>query len=288
MAGSAPHGWRERARERRGRRRRRPRSERRRGVHLLPNLFTSGNLFFGFYAIVQSSLGNPELAAWGIVLAMLFDIFDGRVARLMNASSRFGAEYDSLADVVSFGVAPAMLAFAAGDLQVLGRAGWVLAFLYVVCAALRLARFNVLPSRWKGRFEGLPSPAAAAMVASTQWFTGFVHESTPFSVPPLLVALGTGGLGLLMVSRVPYRSFKEIDLRHSYRTLVFLVLALTLVVIEPKVTLFAIGLAYVSSGPVEWIWRWMGGRPLEQAEAPAEAAGGGPLEDAAREHRGAT
>ncbi len=252
----------------RKRRRRRPRGERR-GLHLLPNLFTTGNLFFGFYAIVHAMLGDPDRAALGIVLAMLFDIFDGRVARLTNATSKFGGEYDSLADVVSFGVAPAILAFSAGDLRVLGRAGWVLAFLYVACAALRLARFNVSTSRYKGRFEGLPSPAAAGMIASTQWFVDFAQQSWPWSAPPLVVALGTGAVGLLMVSTIPYRSFKEIDLRHSYGTLVFLICAITLLVIEPSVTLFAVGLAYVLSGPVEWAWRRWKGRPLPLVEAPA-------------------
>lgn len=262
----------------RRRRRRRPRGERR-GLYLLPNLFTTGNLFFGFYTIVHAMLGKPEQAAFGIVLAMLFDIFDGRIARLTNATSKFGQEYDSLADVVSFGVAPAILAFSAGDLRLLGRAGWVLAFLYVVCAALRLARFNVMPSRYEGRFEGLPSPAAAGMIASTQWFVDFLQVSWPFEAPPILVALGTGAVGLLMVSRIPYRSFKRIDLRQSYGTLVLLVCAITLLVIEPSVTLFVVGLAYVLSGPVEWVWRWMKNRPLTALEPPAPP----PLEEARHE-----
>jgi CDP-diacylglycerol--serine O-phosphatidyltransferase len=269
------------ATEGRRRRRRRARGGRRRGLHLLPNLFTTGNLFFGFYTIVHATLGDPDHAAMGIVLAMLFDIFDGRVARLTNATSKFGGEYDSLADVVSFGVAPAILAFSAGDLRLMGRAGWVLAFLYVACAALRLARFNVSASRYKGRFEGLPSPAAAGMIASTQWFVDFVQLSYPLQVPPWIIAIGTGAVGLMMVSTVPYRSFKEIDLRHSYGTLVFLVCAITLVVIEPSVTLFGIGLAYVLSGPVEWAWRWMKGRPLPMIEAPA---GSDALKEVIHEH----
>ena len=266
--------------EARRRRRRRGRGGRR-GLHLLPNLFTTGNLFFGFYTIVHATLGDPDHAAMGIVLAMLFDIFDGRVARLTNATSKFGGEYDSLADVVSFGVAPAILAFSAGDLRLIGRAGWVLAFLYVACAALRLARFNVSTSRYKGRFEGLPSPAAAGMIASTQWFVDFVQQSYPWSAPPWLVAIGTGGVGLLMVSTIPYRSFKEIDLRHSYGTLVFLICAITLIVIEPSVTLFVIGLAYVLSGPVEWAWRWLKDRPLPMIEAPELSE---QLEEAPHEH----
>jgi len=271
MSGPARDPWLQAPAEGRRSRRRRSRGERRRGIHLLPNLFTTGNLFFGFYTIVHATLGDANHAAMGIVLAMMFDIFDGRVARLTNATSKFGGEYDSLADVVSFGVAPAILAFCAGELRLIGRAGWVLSFLYVACAALRLARFNVSASRYQGRFEGLPSPAAAGMIASTQWFTSFVQQSYPVLVPPWLVAIGTGGVGLLMVSTIPYRSFKEIDLRHSYGTLVLLVCALTLVIIEPSVTLFVIGLAYVFSGPVEWAWRWLKGRPLPVIETPAGA-----------------
>ncbi|MCC6641581.1 MAG: CDP-diacylglycerol--serine O-phosphatidyltransferase [Deltaproteobacteria bacterium] len=266
MSGAPRESWSQVSAEGRRRRRRRPRGERRRGLHLLPNLFTTGNLFFGFYTIVHATLGDADHAALGIVLAMAFDIFDGRVARLANATSKFGGEYDSLADVVSFGVAPAILAFSAGDLRILGRAGWVLAFLYVVCAALRLARFNVSPSRYKGRFEGLPSPAAAGMIASTQWFVDFVETSQPWSAPPWLVAIGTGAVGLMMVSTIPYRSFKEIDLRHSYGTLVLLVCAITLLVIEPSVTLFAVFLAYLLSGPVEWAWRRAKRRPLPMTE----------------------
>jgi len=280
MSGPPRDPWAQLQPEARRRRRRRGRGGRR-GLHLLPNLFTTGNLFFGFYTIVHATLGDSDHAAMGIVLAMLFDIFDGRVARLTNATSKFGGEYDSLADVVSFGVAPAILAFSAGDLRLMGRAGWVLAFLYVACAALRLARFNVSTSRYKGRFEGLPSPAAAGMIASTQWFVDFVQQSYPWSAPPWLVAIGTGGVGLLMVSTIPYRSFKEIDLRHSYGTLVFLICAITLIVIEPSVTLFVIGLAYVLSGPVEWAWRWLKDRPLPMIEAPEFSER---LEEAPHEH----
>ena len=254
----------------RRRRRRRARSGRRRGMYLLPGLFTTGNLFFGFYAIIHALLGEPNSAAWGVVLAAIFDTLDGRVARLAHATSKFGAEYDSLADVVAFGVAPAVLAFAAGDLRLLGRPGWMMMFVYTVCAALRLARFNVHPSRYKGRFEGLPSPAAALMVAATVWFTDFVHQHfVRFRFPEVVVAIGVVGVGLLMVSTFPYRSFKELDLRHSYGTLVFVVIALVLVALEPKVTLFGIIAAYVVSGPSEWIWRRKYGRPLEELPQPS-------------------
>jgi CDP-diacylglycerol--serine O-phosphatidyltransferase len=257
--------------ERTRRRRRRARGERRGGLYLLPHLLTTGNLFFGFWSIAQAFVGRPDRAALGIVLAMLFDILDGRVARLTRSTCRFGGEYDSIADTVSFGVAPAMLAFSAGNLAALGRPGWVMTFLFTACAALRLARFNVTPGRYPGRFEGLPSPAAAGIVATTQWFVSFLRESgSSFSVPEWAVAGGVTLLGLLMVSAIPYRSFKELDLRHSFGTLVLAVVALTLVVTEPAVTLFLMGLAYAGSGPVEWAWRRATRRPL--AEAPHAAA----------------
>lgn len=266
-AAVAPEG--RRARRRRRRRREGPR----RGLYLLPHLITTANLAFGFFAIVQSFAGRHDLAALGIVLAGVSDGIDGRVARLAGSTSRFGTEYDSIADTVSFGVAPAMLAFAAGNLQILGRPGWVMAFLFTVCAALRLARFNVSSGRYKGRFEGLPSPAAAGMVAATQWFVSFLRDTgvVAVDVPEIVVALGVVMLGLLMVSPIPYRNGKELDLRHSYGTLVLVVIALLLVVQEPSVTLFCIGVAYVASGPVEWLWRRYTGASLEEVPTPLTA-----------------
>jgi CDP-diacylglycerol--serine O-phosphatidyltransferase len=198
--------------ERRRRRRRRERGEAPRGLYLLPHLITTANLAFGFFAIVQAFAGRHDLSALGIILAGVCDAIDGRVARLAKATSRFGVEYDSIADTVSFGVAPAMLAFSAGNLQVLGRPGWVMTFIFTVCAALRLARFNVSQGRYKGRFEGLPSPAAAGMVASTQWFVSFLRENgLQIQVPEVAVAGGVVLLGLLMVSPIPYRSGKELE-----------------------------------------------------------------------------
>ena len=253
----------------RRRRRRRERRGRSRGFYLLPHLVTTAGLFFGFYAIVQAFTGHPDRAALGIVLAGVCDALDGRLARLAHSASRFGLEFDSIADIVSFGVAPAVLAYSAGGLDELGRTGLVMAFLYVAGAALRLARFNVTPSRYRGRFEGMPSPAAAGMVASTQWFVAFLAEhGIPLAVPAPLVAIAAAGLGLLMVSSIPYRSFKELDLRHSYGTLVIVVFAVALVIQEPSLTLFAIGLAYALSGPVEWVWRWFTRRPLEEIHEP--------------------
>jgi CDP-diacylglycerol--serine O-phosphatidyltransferase len=239
-----------------------------RGLYLLPHLITTAGLFFGFFAIVNAFTGDPDRAALGIILAMVCDALDGRVARLAKSTSRFGLEYDSIADIVSFGVAPAMLAFSAGNLQALGRTGWVMAFLFTACAALRLARFNVSPSRYRGRFEGLPSPAAAGMVASTQWFISFLRsQGIGFSVAESMVAGGVAILGLLMVSPIPYRSFKEVDLRHSYGTLVFAVFVIAVVVQEPSISLFAMGLAYTVSGPLEWAWRRRTGRMLEELPA---------------------
>jgi CDP-diacylglycerol--serine O-phosphatidyltransferase len=263
-----------RQRRRRRRHHRRQTGEPLPGVYLAPHLVTTANLFFGFFAIVQAFAGKPDLAAGGIILAGVCDAIDGRIARLARTSSRFGVEYDSIADTVSFGVAPAMLAFSAGDLQVLGRPGWVMTFLFTACAALRLARFNVSPGRYKGRFEGMPSPAAAGVVASTQWFTSLLRESGyPLDVPPLAIALGVAFLGLLMVSPIPYRSNKELDLRHSFGTLVLVVVALALIVQEPSVTLFVIGIVYTCSGPVEWVIRRVRGTKLEElptAESSAE------------------
>jgi len=246
-------------------------------VYLLPQLFTTANLFFGFFSMIQSTQGNFDRAALGIVLAGLCDALDGRVARLARSTSRFGSEYDSLADVVSFGVAPAFLAYMAGELPMLQRTGWILAFLFTACAALRLARFNVQPSRFAGRFEGLPSPAAAGMVASTQWFASFLlAQGYDVTLPPLAVGALLAGLGLLMVSPVPYRSFKEVDLRHGFRTVVLVIVALAVILQEPSLWLFVLGAAYVASGPIEWAWRALSGRrlvatpPVGVADPPQE------------------
>jgi CDP-diacylglycerol--serine O-phosphatidyltransferase len=253
----------------RRRRRRHERSGPPRGLLLLPHLLTTAGLGFGFFAIVKAFTGQHDLAATAIVFAILCDVFDGRVARLAKSTSKFGGEYDSIADAVSFGVAPAMLAVSAGNLQTLGRAGWIMAFLYTACAALRLARFNVSPSRYRGRFEGLPSPAGAGVIAATQLFVSYLREhGVTIDVPESLIAGATAVLGLLMVSSIPYRSFKELDLRHSFLTLVFMVFAVALVVLEPPVSLFAIAILYTAHGPIEWLWRRRSGRALEETASP--------------------
>ena len=273
-------------RVRRVRRRRRRREQRRRATQLLPQLLTTGNLAAGFYSITLSFKGDSERAALVIVFAALFDMLDGRVARLTHSTSRFGGEYDTIADTVSFGVAPAILAYSAGALQELGWTGWVLAFLYTACAALRLARFNVTPGRYAGRFDGLASPAAAGMVLSAVWFSGFLRESgLAFEIPAPIAGLGVAVVGLLMVSPIPYRSFKNVQLHGSFGSLVLAVLALVVLLTKPSVTFFLAGVAYVASGPIEAYWRRRTGRPLtelrasEPAGAPApEAAGAAPHE----------
>jgi len=253
----------------RRRRRRRPRDERQRDLSaLLPHVLTTGNLAAGFYSITLSTSGHLDRAALAIIAAGVCDLLDGRLARMAGSTSRFGAEYDSIADIVSFGVAPAMLAFSAGALQELGWTGWVLAFIYTACAALRLARFNVQPERYAGRFEGLPSPAAAGMVLSSVWFGGFLRESgLALDIPAVIAGLGVALVGLLMVSPVPYRSFKGVRLGGSYpSTIVVTVIAFAVILSKPAVTLFILALLYVGSGPAEWIWRWRTGRMLEEAE----------------------
>ncbi len=257
------------------RRKRRVRGEGGRGfAALLPHILTTGNLAAGFYAIVKASAGDFDRACLALILAGVFDTLDGRVARMARSTSAFGVEYDTISDTVSFGVAPAILAFNAGAFYELGWTGWVMAFLFTVCAALRLARFNVSPGRYRGRFEGLPSPAAAGMVLSTVWFTLFLRESgVPLGVPATLGALGVALLGLLMVSPIPYRSFKEVHLAGSYPMIVLSVIAFAVILIKPSVTLFFVGLVYVSSGPVEWWWRRRTGKGLEEIGAGKDTPG---------------
>src|SRR5690606_1295786 len=191
------------------------RKERRRGIYLLPNLFTTGALFSGFYAIVAGMHDRFEMAAIAIFIAMIFDGLDGRIARLTNTQSKFGAEYDSLSDMVSFGAAPALVLFS-WALSGLGRFGWAVAFIYVACAALRLARFNTqIDTADKNYFSGLASPAAAAVLAGLVWVSadeGWVGAELPAA---LMVFAGclTAVAGFLMISSIKYHSFKGLNLR---------------------------------------------------------------------------
>lgn len=228
---------------------------RHRGIYLLPNLFTTGALFSGFYAIVAGMNGNFAAAAAAIFVAMILDGLDGRVARLTGTESAFGEQYDSLADMVSFGVAPALVAFS-WVLQDLGQFGWVAAFVYVAGAALRLARFNVqagvADKRW---FTGLPSPSAAAIVAGLVWV---LHDlDVEVLGVKLLVALIIAGVGILMVSNVRYYSFKDIDLkkRVPFVALLVLVLVLAVIAIDPATMLLLLFVGYGASGLVRAVFR---------------------------------
>ncbi len=227
---------------------------RRRGIFLLPNLITTAALFSGFYAIIAGMHGDFENAAVAIFAAMVFDGLDGRVARMTNTSSAFGVEYDSLSDMVSFGLAPALVMFN-WALVPLGKYGWAASFAFAACAALRLARFNtqvgVVDKRF---FVGLSSPAAAAVVAGTVWVGA---ESVIGFELSILCGLLTLCAGLLMVSNIQYQSFKGLDLKGRVPFVVLLLAVLIFVVVasNPSVMLLILAASYSVSGPVAWVWR---------------------------------
>ncbi|SFQ86036.1 CDP-diacylglycerol---serine O-phosphatidyltransferase [Halopseudomonas formosensis] len=243
---------------------------RHRGIYLLPNLFTTAALFSGFYAIVSAMNGNFSHAAIAIFVAMVLDGLDGRVARLTNTQSAFGAEYDSLSDMVAFGVAPALVAFT-WALDGMGKVGWIFAFIYVAGAALRLARFNThIGSADKRYFTGLASPSAAGLVAGMVWsLSDFGIEGQDIAwLVGILTALG----GLLMVSNVRYYSFKDLDMRGRVPFFVILLVVLIFAVIstDPSRILWLIFIAYSVSGPVQALWRWRGKRRRKDEIEPAE------------------
>ena len=234
---------------------------RRRGIYLLPNLFTTAALFAGFYAIVQAMNQRYEIAAVAIYIAMVLDGLDGRIARLTRTQSEFGAEYDSLSDMVSFGAAPALVIYE-WSLKGLGKMGWVAAFVYCAGAALRLARFNtnidVVDKRW---FQGLPSPMGAALVAGLVW----IMNDLGFGGQVWLAWLSwtvTMFAGITMVTNVPFYSFKDINLKKSvpFWAVLAIVAALTVIATKPAVVLFLLVVAYSISGYVQWILRGRPGR----------------------------
>jgi CDP-diacylglycerol--serine O-phosphatidyltransferase len=236
------------------------RTVKRRGVYLLPNLFTTGALFCGFYAVVAAMRGDFETAPIAILFALVFDGLDGRVARLTNTQSKFGAEYDSLSDMVSFGVAPALVMFSWG-LGELGKFGWSAAFVFVACAALRLARFNTqVGVADQHYFTGLASPAAACIMASAVWVLndmGLVGTALPLELAGLLGVL-TILVAVLMVANVPYLSFKDFDLhgRVPFVVIFFVVLVFALVTVDPPKVLLLASLCYAASGPVLALRNW--------------------------------
>ena len=227
----------------------------RKGIYVLPNLFTLAALFGGFYAIVMAMNGRFEMAAIGVFAAMVLDSLDGRVARMTNTQSAFGEQMDSLADMVSFGAAPALISYE-WALKGLGRWGWMAAFVYISCAALRLARFNVNTAVVDKRyFQGLPSPAAAALVMGFIWLMNEMdYQGADMAWAMFAFCLYSG---LTMVTNAPFYSFKDVRMKKSVPFVVIVMLALTIAVINihPPIVLFALFVMYGLSGYVLYAWR---------------------------------
>lgn len=242
-----------------------------RGIYLLPSIFTMGNIFLGFWAIIRGLRGDFQTAPLAIAGAAVLDAVDGRIARLTGTESEFGREFDSLADVITFGVAPALLAYRWG-LDGFPRLGWLVPLFFVVCGATRLARFNVQTKVHDKRFfAGLPIPAAAGAVVSVLYFDPDRNWRTWMALG-LLVAMVL--IGLLMVSTIRYHSFKQIDLRRrrSYRAVVVPLIVLGLIAWRPHEVLVVLALGYALSGPIEWAI----GRLRGHRAAPAEPDGSTP------------
>ncbi len=236
---------------------------RRKGIYVLPNLFTLAALFGGFYSVVMAMNGRFDLAAVGVFCAMVLDSLDGRVARMTNTQSAFGEQMDSLADMVSFGAAPALIAYE-WSLKGLGRWGWIAAFVYCACAALRLARFNVNTGVVDKRyFQGLPSPAAAALVAGLIWIVTDLdvrRQDTEWLTWTQISWLTFGVTlyaGLTMVTNVPFYSFKDLGMKKTvpFAAIVLIALIIAVINIHPPTVLFGLFVAYGISGYVVYAWR---------------------------------
>ena len=237
--------------------------KRRKGIYILPNLFTLGALFGGFYSVVMAMNARFDLAALGVFAAMILDSLDGRVARMTNTQSAFGEQMDSLSDMVSFGAAPALIAYE-WSLKGLGRWGWIAAFVYCACTALRLARFNVntavIDKRW---FQGLPSPAAAALVAGFIWLMtdwgkrGGEVLSLSWNQITWVTFAFTLYAGLSMVTNAPFYSFKDVKMKKSvpFAVIVLIALGIAVINIHPPTVLFGLFVAYGLSGYVVYGWR---------------------------------
>ena len=248
-----------------------------RGIYLLPNLLTTGCLFSGFYAIVAAIDGNFERAGIAVFIAMIFDGLDGRVARLTSTETAFGKEYDSLADMVAFGMAPAIVSYQWGVARIAeyGKAwfrfGWLAAFFYAVAAALRLAKFNSRVQN-KHYFEGLPSPSAAAVVAAFLWTSSEWREP---GLPGLILAFAiTAAAGSLMVSRFPYSSFKGLDWTRPVSFIWVVVVAVVFVIIGGlrEIVLLAVFGGYALWSPLQWLWRRLRRFKRHERAAPGGAA----------------
>jgi len=225
--------------------------QKRRGIYLLPNLFTTFGIFCGFYGMVASMSGRYSDACFALFVAMLMDAFDGRVARMTGTESDFGAEYDSLADIVSFGVAPALIIYNWAELSQLGKLGWLASFAFVVCGALRLARFNIMPETVdKKYFQGLSIPSAAAVLVGMVWFGEVMGwDAKGLAIP---VALTTAAMALLMVSNFRYHSFKDVDWKGKVPFVAILIMVLVIIMVasNPPLVLFPVFVLYALSGPV--------------------------------------
>lgn len=223
-------------------------STKRRGIYILPNLFTTISLFFGFFSIISTLQGKFENASVAILISCVFDILDGRIARLTNTTSQFGIEYDSLSDLVAFGVAPGILMFK-WSLYSIGRLGWLACFVYIACGALRLARFSVhaRSGRELSYFKGLPIPAAASFISCMLLFTEIIN----YQWNPLVILISIYVLSFLMVSNIHYISLKGDELSHQkpFNVLVTIVLVLVLIAYKPKFIIPLLAMLYVLSGP---------------------------------------
>lgn len=236
------------------------------GIYVLPNLFTTANLFCGFYSAIASMKGMYEIAAVTILIAVVLDSLDGKIARITHTTSKFGGEYDSLCDLVTFGVAPAILIYN-WSLLSYGKWGWLAAFLFVVCGALRLARFNVQIGVIDSRvFNGLPIPGGAAVVATGVLLFYYLGGDGRF--PNLWVMIGMTALALFMVSSIKYYSFKDLNYfsRKPFMSFVVIVLILVIVVAEPQIMLFTFAFGYSLSGPA-WALFKLGRRLLVEFRA---------------------
>lgn len=227
------------------------------GIYVLPNLITTASLFSGFFSIIASLKENFVIAAIAVLAAAVFDGLDGRIARVTNTTSKFGAEYDSLSDVIAFGVAPAFLAYN-WAMSFYGRWGWIAAFLFVLCGALRLARYNIQIGVVESRvFNGLPIPSAAAVVATTVLFFDYAGVEGKFHDPSMLFFVPV--LSILMVSNIKYYSFKDLQLftRKPFMTFFYLVLALIILAAIPlQISVFVAMVGYALSGPIWWMFKF--------------------------------
>jgi CDP-diacylglycerol--serine O-phosphatidyltransferase len=222
------------------------------GIYVLPNLFTTANLFCGFYSIIASVKGIFDMAAIPILIAIVLDGLDGRIARMTNTTSKFGAEYDSLTDLIAFGVAPSLLIYS-WALSDFGKWGWIVSFLFVLCGALRLARFNVQIGIIESKvFNGLPIPAAAAVIATGVLFYFFLGGTGRYS--DFIIFFAVVALSLLMVSNIKYYSFKDLNFfsRKPFMSFFFIVIIFVIIVAEPQIMTFTFAVGYSLSGPA-WV-----------------------------------